>query len=85
MPSRDATNVQRALPCTEGSMSTNDSASHDVVRDQNPTDVRLTTERKAQLAALVELDREMTVDEAMYMVGLYESLATRIATQRRQS
>ena len=56
--------------------------SHDVVRDQSPTDVRLTTERKAQLVALVELDRDMTIDEAMYVAGAYEAMAQRKHRQR---
>ena len=59
--------------------------SHDAVKDGELTDVRLTTERKAQLNKLVQCDQDKTVDELMYMAGAYESLAMRVATQRRSS
>ncbi len=42
----------------------------------------LTPERRARLAELVESDRDMTVDELLYMAVAYESLAMRVATRR---
>lgn len=45
-------------------------------------DERLPAQRREHLRALVELDRDMTIDELMYLAGAYEDLANRKHAKR---
>ncbi len=54
----------------------------DAVEAPEENDMSLTRECRARLAEVVECDRDMTVDELLYMAVAYESLAMRVATRQ---